>query len=626
VSLRLELLIGYSCDQACAFCMESSRMEEFGAAPATIEEIVRTLAVQRRRGVESVSFCGSGEPTLHPRLGDALKAARALGLETELISNGSRLADPAYARRVLPLVDRLWLSLHGADAAGHDRLTRRPGGFAKLMRAFAAARRRKGLALGTVTVVTRENMGRAGDIAALALKEGARAVQLTQVVPMGRADKAYARLAAPYSWWRENVPALDALARRRGARLSCAGVPLCALGGHWTLSRERDLPLTVSVDRTWSGGRPALRTEELLPRAEAASTRVKPEACAACVRREDCIGVPRPHLAAFGEGDLSPFGAGAARTESHAQSEGVERILRVNHSCNQRCSFCFVPGDGWTADLGEIERELDRLAPELGGAGALTLSGGEPLVHPRLFDILEAARRRGITRFNVQTNGVALAKAGVLERLGRLGVSGFDVSFHSHLPAVYDRLTGTRGQHPRAVAALGKVLARNRGYVSACVVVNALNYRSLPAWAGFLGKLARDAGRDAREPLRLGFTMLNGIGLARTPELAVDLARAKPYLRRAAARAAREGLIVQRSSGESDLPPCLAQAPEAFASESPLPQDGVRYADDFADGPAGGGRAKRRACRSCPYDARCLGVPAEYARMFGLEALQVPAS
>ncbi|MCR4296802.1 MAG: radical SAM protein, partial [Elusimicrobia bacterium] len=556
MSLRMELLIGYSCNQECSFCMESSRMEEFGKAPVTVAEIVRTLAVQRRRGVGSVSFCGSGEPTLHPRLADALKAAKKLGYETEVISNGSRLADPEYAARVLPWVDRLWLSLHGDDAASHDRLTRASGSFERLRRAFVSARARKGLFLGSVAVVTQANARRVPDIIRLALTEGARAVQLTQVVPMGRAEKGYARLAVPHSWWRRNIPALAALARRKKARLTCAGVPLCALGPDWRLSRERGLALTVSVDRAWSEGRPTLRTEDLLPVVEAASGRVKPAACRACAKRKDCIGVSRPHVEVFGDGDVVPFPGGEPRAESHEQGDGVERILRINHACNQRCSFCFIPADGWKAGLAGIERELDRLAPELGGAGVLTVSGGEPLVHPELFEILAAARRRGIRRFTVQTNGVPLAKAGVLDKLLQLGVAGFDVSFHAHRAPLYDRLTGTKGQHPRAVAALSKVLARNQGYVSVCTVINALNYRHLPAWAAFLGKLARDARRDSREPLRVGFTMLNGIGLARAPDLGVDLARVRPFLRRAAARAAREGLIVQRSSGESDLPPC----------------------------------------------------------------------
>ncbi|MCR4296973.1 MAG: hypothetical protein NUW21_15690, partial [Elusimicrobia bacterium] len=59
----------------------------------------------------------------------------------------------------------------------------------------------------------------------------------------------------------------------------------------------------------------------------------------------------------------------------------------------------------------------------------------------------------------------------------------------------------------------------------------------------------------------------------------------------------------------------------SFAAEGALPQECVRYADDFAAAPADGGRAKRPACRACAYDAKCLGVPAEYARLFGLEAL-----
>lgn len=621
MSLRMELLISHSCTQRCSFCMESSRMEEFVRTPVTIAEIVRALAVQRRRGADSVSFCGSGEPTLHPHLADALRAAKKLGYQTELISNGSRLCDPDYASRILPWVDRLWLSLHGHDAALHDRVTGEPGSFAKLTRAFSLARRRKGLLLGSVTVVAQANRGRMRDILSLALKQGARACQLTHVVPMGRAENSYARLAVPHSWWRRNVPALAVIAKSKKAELLCAGVPLCALGPEWRRSRERTLGRTVSVDRVWNEGRADLRAEDLLPLADAASERSKPEACAGCEKREECIGVPRAHAEAFAGDAVQPFRSDGPRTERHEQGDGVEKILRIDHACNQSCSFCFIPADGWKAGVGDLERELDRLAPELGGAGVLTLSGGEPLVHPELFEILESARRRGIRKFTVQTNGVPLAKTGVLEKLVERGVVGFDVSFHAHQAPLYDRLTGSRGQHPRAVEALKKVMARNEGYVSVCIVINALNYRLLPAWAGFLGKLARDARRDAREPVRIGFTMLNGIGVDRAPDLAVDLALVRPFLRRAVARCAREALIVQRSCGESDLPPCLAADPEAFVAESVLPQDRVRYADDFTLSDPDGGRAKRPACRECPYDSRCLGVPAEYARKFGLGAL-----
>lgn len=309
----------------------------------------------------------------------------------------------------------------------------------------------------------------------------------------------------------------------------------------------------------------------------------------------------------------------SVRAERHDQGNGVERILRVTHRCNQKCGFCFIPADGGTADPAAVEAELDRLAPELGAQGVLTLSGGEPLSHPGLTGLLESARRRGISRFVLQTNGVGLDRPGVVERLAGLGVVGFDMSFHSHLPRVYDHLTGTRGQHARAVSALSRLFASGTR-VSVCVVITALNYRSLPAWAAFLGRLAR----AARPAPALGFTMLNGPGVVRAPELAVDLALVKPYLRRAIARAAREGLSVPRSSGECDLPACLAAAPAEFASEDDLPQRLVRYADDFSGERGDIGRAKRPACRRCPHDAKCLGVPAEYARMFGLGALHAP--
>lgn len=54
-----------------------------------------------------------------------------------------------------------------------------------------------------------------------------------------------------------------------------------------------------------------------------------------------------------------------------------------------------------------------------------------------------------------------------------------------------------------------------------------------------------------------------------------------------------------------------------FGGEPLLAWDLVRRTALYARA----GRAKRPLCRACPYDSRCLGVPAEYARMFRLGAL-----
>jgi MoaA/NifB/PqqE/SkfB family radical SAM enzyme len=317
----------------------------------------------------------------------------------------------------------------------------------------------------------------------------------------------------------------------------------------------------------------------------------------------------------------------AARAEAHEGGEsGVEHILRTTSACNQRCPFCFLPEHGRNMPSADIERELASLARKIGTRDRLTISGGEPLVDARLPGILASARRKGIRRFGLQSNGVGLARPGVLGRLFALGVTVYEIAFHAHKPALYDRMTGSRGQFERSVSGLSRLLASPRCSVTACILINAWNYRELPAMMGYLGRLARRQGRTKKNPLQICLGMLNGRGYEQAPFLAMELRQAAPFLERALARGKREGLLVQRFVGENSLPPCLLRRPEEYAGDVPLAQDRVRYGADFSGEAGSVGRAKLPGCRRCPHDRRCLGVPAPYARMFGLAALRPPRS
>lgn len=306
---------------------------------------------------------------------------------------------------------------------------------------------------------------------------------------------------------------------------------------------------------------------------------------------------------------------GGALAESHEGHEGRDLLLRTTFACNQRCPFCFVPMTGKGADFASIERELDAQARRSGPRGELTLSGGEPASDPRLPRIVAAARERGFRRFVLQTNGVYLTRPGLLDELVRLGVRTYLFSFHAHEPAAYDRITGSRGQHARAVAGLKRLLRVPGLSVTVNVVVTARNYRGLPELVDFIAGLR--AGRPG-----LYFSMLNEAGHQKAPDWAVSLEEAGPYLRRAVARCREAGFPVSRSGGESSFPPCLLDRPARHASPRVLPQDRVRYTDDFSGEAGVIGRAKRPSCRECRYDSRCVGVPARYARLFGLEGLR----
>lgn len=317
-----------------------------------------------------------------------------------------------------------------------------------------------------------------------------------------------------------------------------------------------------------------------------------------------------------------PAAAGLSLAESHEGSEGRDLLLRTTFKCNQSCPFCFVPLTGRPAPMEEIERDLELQSRLAGPQGELTISGGEPTSDPRLPRILARARRLGFRRFVLQTNAVYLARPGLLEKLLSSGVKTFLVSFHSHEEATYDRITGSRGQFSRAAAGLTRLLGEGGCDVTVNIVVNALNFESLPALIDFLGVLC--AGRPRGKRACVYFSMINEAGHQKAPQWAVDLSLAAPYLREASRRCRRHGLTVSKSGGESSFPVCVMGRPKKHAPSRTFPQERVRYAEDFSGEGGAIGRAKRPSCRECPYDPKCAGVPAVYAARFGLGALKAP--
>jgi MoaA/NifB/PqqE/SkfB family radical SAM enzyme/16S rRNA C1402 (ribose-2'-O) methylase RsmI len=309
------------------------------------------------------------------------------------------------------------------------------------------------------------------------------------------------------------------------------------------------------------------------------------------------------------------FGTYEAQAKGSQAAPGHEAILRVSFACNQACGFCFVDLSGRLVPVDEIERELDSMRPEARRAEYLVISGGEPAAHPRLPDIVELCRRKGFRDILVQTNAVHLSKRSLALKLGRLS---FLVSLHSHVSQTYDELTRSKSQLPLALKGIRNILAIEGNRVIVNVVVNSLNYAELPAFVDFLDELRRP------HPIVISFSMLNDIGLIRTPKLGIDLGKAAPFLDEAVSRCRTKGVEVASFTGDCSIPVCQLSEPEGRASKSVYSQDDVFYRAKFERGESLG-RAKSPQCRSCRYDGRCRGVPIEYARRFGLAALEPAA-
>ena len=99
--------------------------------------------------------------------------------------------------------------------------------------------------------------------------------------------------------------------------------------------------------------------------------------------------------------------------------------------CNLSCAYCNEYDDHSKPVHTEVMfRRIERLASF--GTTIITISGGEPLLHPELDDIIRRIRRHGMTA-GLITNGYLLT-AERIQRLNRAGLEHLQISIDNLIP------------------------------------------------------------------------------------------------------------------------------------------------------------------------------------------------
>lgn len=126
--------------------------------------------------------------------------------------------------------------------------------------------------------------------------------------------------------------------------------------------------------------------------------------------------------------------------------------LDLTLRCPLRCPHCYVAGEG-SRRTEMTTAEVVRVLEDARDLKVLTLlvSGGEPMLRPDFFEVLEAARRLRFS-VHVKTTGLYLG-AGEARRLAALAPIRVDLSIHGARAETHDRFVGMRGAFDRAVAA-----------------------------------------------------------------------------------------------------------------------------------------------------------------------------
>lgn len=264
--------------------------------------------------------------------------------------------------------------------------------------------------------------------------------------------------------------------------------------------------------------------------------------------------------------------------------------LSLLTTCDNRCIFCAPEGLPSVAprSLDDLIRSLDALAVD---HNDLTLTGGEPALHPELLAIVAAARRLGFTRIGIQSNGRRMRDVGLVSSLRDAGLTDIHLSLHGSGALVHDHHTGIEGSFAEAID--GLAAARHASLTTVVTtVLTRSNARSLAALAPWLASQSVAAWTIAipRTTGRLSSAF---------DRVFPRLAMAMPHALHALSVAQQKRVTV-------------------FLRGAPLCMLGPFAGRNLPDTP----RAyDPRQCDSCPSRSWCPGSDARYLQRFGGDEL-----
>jgi len=142
------------------------------------------------------------------------------------------------------------------------------------------------------------------------------------------------------------------------------------------------------------------------------------------------------------------YGRNSAALPSHLLQFSSDKkpvvVWNVTRACNLACGHCYAEADPGPAPDELTRTEALRLVDHLAeyGAPVILFSGGEPLLHPHIFELLERAVRGGV-RAVLSTNGLLIDRE-TAARLSGLGLSYVGISLDG-LEKTHDELRGRPG-------------------------------------------------------------------------------------------------------------------------------------------------------------------------------------
>jgi MoaA/NifB/PqqE/SkfB family radical SAM enzyme/predicted dehydrogenase len=524
------------------------------------------------------------------------RAREAGWAEVAVRTNGLAWSTPEAATALIQGgVDTAIVPLFSQIPAVHDRIAGRPDALVRALlalRALAAA----GLKLEIETPLLPARLQQAAAVVDLAH----RAVPALKAARFFVPARPLPRSLGPPVWSEGAARLADALAR-------CGDLGVSA-----TLRRDDAVPFCVIHHRP--DLEPAFRfnPKAKVPPANNAS---RPPPCTDCACRDQCPGIAASYLQAHGTAGIVPLrerprGLYEQTTtprrrwtekEKRAAANISMLVLRPTVNCNQDCPFCSAnetSNNVWTSPdvmLREIARAARRRVERV------SFSGGEPTLDKNLAAYIRAARRLGIDKVEIVTNGTLLDRAPKVRALVEAGLTHAFVSLHAHDEILSRTLTQKVGDFARTVAATD--LLRKAGVATVVNhVITTRNYRYIPRFVAFVKERF-----EGEVGINFAFVTPQYKALENR-DLLPRMSEVLPFLKAGLMQAIEIGQPSWVGSRQG-IPPCQLGALQAWSDILSIANEAVSE-----DAPQ---KQRTADCDRCRYTRVCTGLWRPYVEMYG---------
>lgn len=143
--------------------------------------------------------------------------------------------------------------------------------------------------------------------------------------------------------------------------------------------------------------------------------------------------------------------------------------IELTSKCNERCIHCYIPHEYKNSNISEeLYYSVLKQLKEMGTLG-VTLSGGEPLMHPNFKEFLKAAKEMDFY-VHILTN-LTLLDDEIISIMQDGNVCGVQVSLYSMIPEHHDSITTMKGSFEKTKNAILKLIDNNIPIQISCPVM-----------------------------------------------------------------------------------------------------------------------------------------------------------